>query len=140
MKHAKLVSLALMLAIFGSVGAVSWAIMNSHAQTPLSPQEQARDAAMDYIKTNHPETMQFITELAWTGGRQDSGLLGAETYIYQSEGWTLTIKYPVVANPIYEITVDYSTTSTQIGIPYHITWTGTYQNGCATEASYIFAQ
>lgn len=128
-----------MLTVFASVGAVSWALMNSHAQTPLSMQEEVRNAAMDYIKTNHPETEQFMDNLAWTGGRQDTGLIGAETFIYQSEGWTVTIQYPVVLEPIFSISAEYSAAG-EIGIPYSVTWEGTMQNGIGTENSFVFAQ
>jgi len=67
-------------------------------------------------------------------------VLGAETYTYQSQGRSINIKNPVVANPVYNITVDYSTVSDGASIPYSISWQGTWQNGCVTEASYVFAQ
>jgi len=113
------------------------------SQTPESSvQEQVRDATMTYIRANHPETAQFMNNLsAWTGGREDTGLLGAETYIYNSTGWTVTIKYPVIPNPVYTITADYSATSTQgASIPYRVIWEGTWENGSVTETSYTFAQ
>lgn len=131
-----------MLTVFASVGGTSWALMNSHANPEISTQELARDAAMAYIKNSHPETGQFMKSLAWTGGREDMKLLGAETYVYQSQGWNVTIHYPVVANPVYNITADYSAASTSgdVAVPYRITWQGTWENGCITETSYNFAQ
>jgi len=94
---------------------------------------------MNYIKSNHPETAPFMTNLNWTGGRATpQNILGAETYKYYSQGWNFTIRYPVVPDPIYNLVADYSTTS--IGIPYRIIWNGTWQNEVINETSYIFAQ
>ncbi|MFB3889050.1 MAG: hypothetical protein ACE14S_06125 [Candidatus Bathyarchaeia archaeon] len=155
MQHRKLVSLITFLVVFGSVAGISWALVNAHSrpastdETPpdepqvmpkLTIHEDIRDAVIAYVRENHPEAAQFMNDLAWTGGRQETGLLGSETYVYQSQGWTVTLKYPVVPNPAYEIAVDYSTASSQVSIPYRVTWQGTFQNGCVTEASYSFAQ
>ena len=104
-----------------------------------TPQEKIRDAIMNFIKSNHPETAQFIKDLAWTGGRvTPQNLVGAETYMYYSLGWNFTLSYPVVPNAIYTITADYSAVS--IGIPYRVIWQGTWQNEVINETSYVFAQ
>jgi len=61
-----------------------------------------------------------MKDLTWTGGRTTpQNLVGAETYMYYSQGWNFTINYPVVPNAIYKINADYSATS--ISIPYRIT-------------------
>ena len=135
-------SLLVMVTVFGSVGGVAWAIISSHAHSEFSTQEQIRDAAMSYIKTNHPETEPFMKNLAWTGGREPSNLVGAETYIYRSNEWNLAINYPIVANPVYRITADYSAVSTSgdVSVPYKIVWQGTWENKHITETSYTFAQ
>jgi hypothetical protein len=105
----------------------------------LSTQEQVRDEVMRYIQSNHPETTQFIQNLVWTGGRTTPpNLVGAETYMYFSQGWNFTLSYPVVPNAIYTITADYSAHSTSI--PYRIIWQGTWQNETIKETRYIFAQ
>lgn len=105
----------------------------------LTTQERIRNTIMYYIKSNHPETAQFMNDLVWSGGRATpQNILGAETYKYYSQGWNFTINYPVVQDPIYNIVADYSTTS--IGIPYRIIWNGTWQNEVIKETSYIFAQ
>ncbi len=151
MKHPKLVSLIVMLIVFSSVAGVCWALSTAHEPDEQSgnpmPQfrfhEQIRDAAIAYISDNHPETGQFTDSFAWAGGRATpEGLLGAETYIYQSQGWNVTIHYTVVANPVYSITADYSaqTSPEEFGIPYRILWEGTWKNGCIIETSYCFAQ
>ena len=105
----------------------------------LTTQERIRDSVMYYIKSNHPETAQFMKDLVWTGGRvTPSNIVGAETYMYYSHGWNVTINYPVVPNAIYNVTADYSATS--VGIPYRTIWQGTWQNEAIKETSYVFAQ
>jgi cytoskeletal protein RodZ len=75
----------------------------------LLTQEKIRDGVIGFIRLNHTETAQFMNELVWTGGRATpQGILGAETYIYVSQGWNVTIKNPVIPHPIYTITADYS--------------------------------
>jgi hypothetical protein len=107
--------------------------------TEIATQEKIRDSAMSFIKSNHPETAVFVKDLVWTGGRETpSKTVGAETYMYYSNGWNVTINYPVVPNSIYSIVADYSAPST--GIPYRIIWVGTSQNEVIKETSYVFAQ
>jgi hypothetical protein len=94
---------------------------------------------MSFIKSNHPESAQFMKDLVWTGGRvTPPNIVGSETYMFFSQGWNVTINYPVVPNTIYKIVADYSATS--IGIPYRIIWKGTWQNEVTNETSYVFAQ
>ncbi len=105
----------------------------------LTTQEKILNSIMHYIEVNHPETTQFMKNLVWTGGRvTPQNIVGAETFMYYSQGWNVTINYPVIPNAIYNIVVDYSTTS--IGIPYRIIWQGTWQNEAINEKSYVFAQ
>ena len=80
-----------------------------------------------------------MKNLVWTGGRvTPQNIVGAETFMYYSQGWNVTINYPVIPNAIYNIVADYSATS--IGIPYRIIWQGTWQNEVINEKSYVFAQ
>jgi hypothetical protein len=105
----------------------------------LTRQEKIRNSAMSFIKSNHPETAQFVKDLVWTGGKvTPSNIVGAEIYMYYSQGWNVTINYPVVPNAIYNIVADYSAQT--IGIPYRIIWKGNWQNEEINEASYVFAQ
>jgi hypothetical protein len=105
----------------------------------LTMQEKIRDSVMNFMKSNHTETAQFIGNLVWTGGRvTPQNLVGSETYMYYSQGWNVTISYPVVPNAIYNIAADHSTP--YIGIPYRIIWKGTWQNEVIVETSYVFAQ
>ena len=126
------IAVVVLIVIVGSVG---WICINSNQpkSTPeITIQEQVRDAAISYIQANHTQAAQLMTNLNWTGGRQDTGLLGAETYIYNSTNWTVTIKYPVVQNPIYTINATYSSGNAAVA------WQGTYRNGTITETSYTF--
>jgi hypothetical protein len=114
----------------------------SETPTPTpTPETQARDDTMSYIGTNHVETAQFMTSLSWTGGREDTGLLGVEKYMYNSAGWTVAIQYPVVLNPTYTIYARYISPVSQI-TPEQVIfyWQGTWQNGTITETSYTNAQ
>jgi hypothetical protein len=109
---------------------------------PNGVQPLVRDDAIAYIQDNHPEAEEYITELNWTGGRIETGLIGAEKYVYTtltsalgSAGWTVTITNPVVLNPIYTLNVNYTQTGVQN--PVVISWDGTWQNGTITETSYL---
>jgi len=106
--------------------------------TQLSVQEQVRDSVMTYIRNNHVETARFMPNQSWSGGRVNRNLVGAELYIYISSDWNVTMTYPVVPNPIYSVTADYSSPS--LGIPYRIIWEGNWQKATITETSYTFAQ
>jgi len=81
-----------------------------------------------------------MDEFSWSGGRVETGLLGSEKYVYESNGWTVTISYPVVADPVYSVAVEYSVPAGVISIPYAVAWEGTWENGVVTEASFVFAQ
>ena len=148
MKHRKIVSLIVMLAVFGSVAGTCWALASvqqpedqpTPSQMPrLTIHEQIRDAAIAYIVANHPETAQFTSDLVWTGGKQETGLLGAEKYIYQRGGWNVTISYPVIPNPLYSISAEYAANYPpgQAGIVYRMQWEGTCLNGEVAETSYL---
>ena len=110
----------------------------SSATPEVSTQEQVRDAVMTYIKTNHNETATYMLSFSWTGGRTTpSGIVGAETYSYQSVGWNVTMQYPVVPNPKYTVTADYTSPISQVTPAEKIiSWLGTWQNGTISETSY----
>jgi hypothetical protein len=95
-----------------------------------SPQEQVRDSTMIYIKATHPETAPIMTSLSWSSGRLDTGLVGAETIIFYSGGWTVTLQYPVNADPAYTITANYT------GGDVFVIWQGTYQSGMFADENY----
>jgi hypothetical protein len=120
--------------------------VNETAYTSNVPitQAQIRDSIMNYIKINHDQTAQFMQNLNWTGGKVETGLVGAEKYNYttlisapSAAGWTLTLDYPVVPNPIYTVTAHYTQTGVQT--PYNVEWGGKWQSGAITETSYTFS-
>jgi hypothetical protein len=96
----------------------------------LSEQEQARNEVMAYIQINHPVTVAILPVDNWTGGRVATGLLGAETYNYTGSNWTVTLRYPVIPNPTYTVTANYTWQDTTLA------WEGTWQNGTVTETQY----
>jgi hypothetical protein len=91
--------------------------------------EQVRDSTMSFILTTHGETAELMTSVVWTGGQQSTGLNGAESYVYISGNWVMTIEYPVVPDPTYNITANYTT---------FVYWSGTFQDGNIQETSYFF--
>jgi hypothetical protein len=101
---------------------------SSSSQTP-GP-EQARDAAMNYIKVNHPQTALLMAMPQWTSNIEDNGVVGSSTYDYYSGGWSVTVQFPVVVDPTYNVAATYS------GEDGAVSWAGTYQNGVVAEASY----
>ena len=109
--------------------------------TPIT-REQVRDIIIAYINAYHDETAPYMKKLSWTGGRTTpEGIVGAETYSYQSSSWIVTIQYPVVPNPLYTVTARYTSFP-----PYYqaspqdflVSWEGTQQNGLITEIVYSF--
>jgi hypothetical protein len=118
----------------GVVNLVDLVIVAQHYGEQYTIQEQVRDAVMSYIETNHPETAQYMQSLNWSGGNTTPvGIVGGGTYSYISDGWNVTMQFPVVPNTIYRITANYTTPTQTI-----VAWQGTWQNGTITETSYKF--
>jgi hypothetical protein len=136
--HEKLKSLGVMLAVFGCVAAISWAIVNSHAHGELFPslsvQEQARNAAVAYIQANHPETALFTQHLAWTGGTQASN----QTYTFHCGGWSVTVQ--ATADAAYTVKASYHAEPSDglTSVPNAVTWQGTWTDHSITETNYKF--
>ena len=105
------------------------------------PAVQVRNITMTYIKANHNQTAQYMQNFSWTGGKiTPMGVLGAEWYSYQSDGWNVTIQYPVALPPgsitTYTVTATYaSQIAPQEAI---VSWQGTIQNGIVTQTSYKY--
>jgi hypothetical protein len=108
-------------------------------------------AAMDsfyYLIENHEEIQQYLNVYGLTGGRvaPPEGFDGSETYRYvgvawnetalYEVGWTITVQYPVVPDPVYSVNVTYVPDGTEQAI---IDWQGTWQDGAVTEAVYSCA-
>jgi hypothetical protein len=130
-KFLIIIAITVVVIIVGSVGIILINQIN-----PLTPQtlppEQIRDQIINHIRISHPETASLMSNLDWTGGRQDTGLVGGEIYIYSTHnGWTVTIPYPVVPNPIYSVNATYASANMSVD------WYGTIEsNGIITETSY----
>jgi len=116
-------------------------LVNPPASTPtpsttpeVATQETVRDAAMQKIASDHEDNAPRTEHLQWTGGRQETGLVGSETYIYTAGNWNVTITNPVVLDPIYTISAVYTDTANNVTIE----WKGTYQNEVVTETSFDY--
>jgi hypothetical protein len=103
--------------------------------TPEVPtQETVRDSAITYIAENHADIESLTADLAWTGARQDTGLVGSDTYIYTAGNWNVTITNPVVPDPTYTVSAVYTDAASQVIIE----WQGTYQNNEVAETSFDY--
>ena len=128
-------------------GGVAWVCNDPNfnpAPTPTSTplptlQEQVRNDVILFITDRHNETAEpavvnppLTTDLNWTGGRQETGLVGTETYMYTIDFWTVLIEYPVVPNPIYTVYVDFGRISPQVA------WQGTIEDNIITENNFTY--
>jgi|WetSurMetagenome_2_1015567.scaffolds.fasta_scaffold135509_1 hypothetical protein len=103
--------------------------------TPSITPETVRNYVMYFISTNHSQAATYITDnINWTGGLQPTSLVGYSTYSYAGNGWNVTIGYPVVPNPIYDVNATYTSPTTHL----IINWQGTYENGAVTEIKYTY--
>lgn len=93
--------------------------------------ELARDSAINYLATNYPETQNFTSNLSWSGGRQETGSTGSETYVYTTNEWTVKLNCSAVPSPLY--TVDANYTKGDVTLE----WMGVCQNGTIVEQGYI---
>jgi hypothetical protein len=117
----------------GIVTEISYSAKNLVAQ--FTKLDQARESVIAYLKAYRSETVQYISNLVWTGqSTTPSGLVGSSTYLYQTGGWTMEIQYPVVLNPVYTISANF----TGRGVVNYVAWTGTWQTGIITETSYYY--
>ena len=133
MRKTIIVALVAVLIIVVAGGVFGWIYFNgqnsNQNKIPAALSvEQICDRSMAYIAANYSGTAQLMPNSAWTGGRQDTGLLGSETYLYASGNWNVSVQYPVVPNPVYSIEVSYS------GQNANVSWIGKY-NGVISETS-----
>jgi hypothetical protein len=106
----------------------------------LKTQEQIRDAVISYIRIQHNQTAPYMQGFMWNGGMMSPGMMvGASTYSYQSNGWNVTMQYPITLNPIYTITANYTSPVSEVFPARNmIMWSGTWQNGTISETGYSF--
>lgn len=72
------------------------------------PPEFARDTAIDYILSAHEELIALSVPTSWEMQNLTPGILGASKFRYTSDGWNVTVSYPIVLEPTYTIEVDYA--------------------------------
>lgn len=100
----------------------------------VATQEAVRDAAMQKIASDHSDLKDLTENLQWTGGRQETGVVGSDTYIYIAGNWNVTITNPVVLDPVYAISAIYTDTESAVTIE----WEGTYQDEVITETGFNY--
>jgi hypothetical protein len=94
----------------------------------VSP-ESARDMAIQYIVENYPELADLAVPSEWTfTDLTPEGMLGASTYRYMGLGWNVTVRFMVVLEPVYTVTVEYSGDE-------GFTWEGTVESSVVVELS-----
>jgi hypothetical protein len=127
--------LVVLVAAGGYVGVTQLGLNKPEATPPPPPapiQEQNRAHAIRAITTDIPPTPPLTTNLTWTGGLKETGLVGSETYLYNStNGWVMEITNPVDPNPVYTISANYSAGDISVE------WAGTCQDGNVTATYYI---
>jgi hypothetical protein len=105
-----------------------------YTNNQLSTQEQVRSDVVNDLRINHVETVQYLQSYDWF--EESQSIPGSSTYSYFNQGWNITMQYPVVLNPTYTITANYTSQATP---PQTIIlWQGTWQNGTTTETSYSY--
>lgn len=122
-------------------GSIGYNLLNPSQPTPspvpASAEENVRDSTIMFIAINHTETQSLTTGIKWGGGRATpESLLGYETYIYTGNGWNVTIGYPVVPNPTYEVSAIYTPPGSE---QVTVNWQGTLQNETVIETSYTYS-
>jgi hypothetical protein len=116
------------------------------------PAKEALWGCFPYLLDTHNETQPYQQNiLGWTGGAvpNPEGFVGSQTYRYSavgwnqtsmySAGWTITVQYPIVPNPIYNVNIT-SVWPHDASGSIIIDWQGTWQDGTVTETSYTHAQ
>jgi hypothetical protein len=81
---------------------------------PVIGPEAARDVALAYVRTFHPDAGLSEQAIWFEEEVTPSGLVGSATKQYRYETWVVTVTYPVVApnDTIYTVSLDNSSTNT----------------------------
>jgi hypothetical protein len=93
--------------------------------------EHARDAAIRHLLSVHKDLKDLVVPSTWREkDLTPEGLLGSSKREYSSEGWTVTISWPVVLHPVYNVEIECCEGT-------KFTWSGTVnQEGEITETSF----
>jgi len=84
--------------------------------------EDARDMALKYLQSKHPEANVILPEEWVESNLVPEGLVGATNIQFTGEGWTITVSAPVVWKPTYTIDIEYSGATS-------FNWSGTLPTG-----------
>ena len=83
---------------------------------------KACETAVRYVLENHPELGEVEAPSLWvTEMATPNGLVGSATLRYLSEGWNVTVKFPIVQYPDYSVEIWYTG-------EVDLVWSGTVQN------------
>ncbi len=91
--------------------------------------EQARNNAMMFLQTTHPETAFLVVDEWQLGSNGNSNL--TQRYDFYSGGWnaTVTLLSNLMQSPSFSINLKYSS-------DWQVNWLGNEQNGTVTETSF----
>ncbi|NLB75767.1 MAG: hypothetical protein GX799_04780 [Crenarchaeota archaeon] len=135
MKKTMLIVVVVVLIVVLTGGYLAVTYLNQGDNNDKTPEQKVlsvteiRDGAILFVAANHTGTLPLMNDLSWSGGVQETGIVGAETYVYTSGIWSIVIDYAVVENPVYTIVIDYSDDDATIN------WLGTYGNTGFAETS-----
>jgi hypothetical protein len=94
----------------------------------LEQVEQARNDALMYLETTHPEVAFLFIGNEWQGGLS-SGNQATQRYDYYAAGWNVTVEFSSLINPAFSITIKY------LG-DWQVSWQGTDVNATVNELSF----
>jgi hypothetical protein len=114
-------------------GNITETYFNMEGNVTENLQLQVCNEVIDFIKSSHAEAAPYIpSNITWSGGRLNTSLLGSETYIFTSDLWNVTMQYPVVPDPIFNVNATYNTST--------IIWRGTWQSSNIIETYFNASQ
>jgi hypothetical protein len=102
------------------------------SNTGASPFEQVRDQGMTFLKNSKAETAALVTNLSWTGGRDDLASVGTERYYYYSSNgaWSIIVESYTNSTSTYTVAGTYNSATMTVS------FTETYTNGAYKLTSY----
>ncbi len=120
--------------VVGTAGFIGLALSGPQPSDRFIDREDARDLAIDHAFRSHPELSGVPAATSWeTIDLTPQGLVGASKWQYTSEGWTVTVSYPVVQHPIYTVEIWYRG-------EVNFSWSGSVdQAGDVVELEYLVA-
>jgi len=99
---------------------------------------ELRDLVLDYLLVNHEEVARLnLTSISWVGELvTDPMLLGYSTFVFRCNMGNVTIGWPVVPNPNYDVTVELLIREDSSSL--YVVWKGSVDAlGTVNEESYM---